>query len=323
MTGARAHALILSLLAPTTLIACKKSESNAGSSSSAPASAPAPAAAAAAHDALRPAALKSAPTFVRAKLSDTPPPAQPPPTVRRGALGIAYETVSAGTGAELLPGADLVCELKAWDGANRVITDTTKEPSPFAFGPEALPSELRSELARQRMGAHLRVWLSGEATSRFRLAGWPAGAELRLELKLLGTRERPSARESGTTALANAPKFDPPAASGPPADAKTTPSGVRHVWLSSGPEGRQPKASDTVRLRLTAYSVEGLVVSTVVRDQPTTLAFASTPAGLAPILGKMVPGDTVRAWLPPGLAREVVPQVSASAVVDVTLEGFQ
>jgi len=323
MTRARTNALLLACIALCAPISCKKNESNAAPSASAVPSARAALPAAPAPNDTRPAALTPTPAIVRQKLSDTPPPAKPPATARTGALGLSYETVSAGTGAELPPGTDILCELRAWDAGNRMITDTTQQPTPFAFGMEGLPGELREEFARQRTGAHLRVWMPGEATSRLRLAQWPAGAAVRLELKILGVRERTAPREFGAAGVPLPPSFEPPAASGPPANAKTTPGGVRHVWLASGPEGRQPKESDTVRLKLTAHSVEGVLVSTVVRDQPTTLAFASSPGGLKTILAKMVPGDTVRAWLPPALAREVVPQVSATAVVDVTLEGFQ
>lgn len=323
MMRARTNALLLSWVALSAPVSCKKNESNAATSASAAPSALAPLATAPAPNDTRPAGLTPAPAIARQTLSDTPPPLKPPATARTGALGLSYETVSPGTGPELTPGADILCELRAWDASQRMLTDTTKQPTPFAFGVEGLPGELREEFARQRTGAHLRVWMPGEATSRLRLAEWPAGAALRLELKILGVRERSAPREFGAGAVALPPSFEPPAASGPPATAKTTPNGVRHVWLASGPEGRQPKESDTVRLKLTAHSVEGVLVSTVVRDRATTLAFASTPAGLKSILVKMVPGDTVRAWLPPALAREVVPQVSASAVVDVTLEGFQ
>lgn len=322
MTRAGTNALILSLVTLSAATACKKNASNAATSgSAAPSAATAPAASAPSDT--RPAALTSAPAVVRQTLSDTPPPAKPPAGAPAGALGIVYETVSAGTGAELGVGTDILSELRAWDETNRLVTDTTKQPSPFAFGLEGLPGELRDELARQRIGAHLRVWLPPQATSRFRLPGWPTDAELRLELKILGVRERPAQRELGAASIPLPRHFEPPAASGPPPSAKTTPNGVRHLWLASGPEGRQPKESDTVRLKLTAHSVEGVIVSTVIRDRATTLSFAATPAGLKSILAKMVPGDTVRAWLPPALSREVVPQVSESAVVDVTLEGFQ
>jgi hypothetical protein len=217
----------------------------------------------------------------------------------------------------------VLAELKVWDAANRVITDTAKQSTPFAFGVEGLPGELGEELARQRVGAHLRIWLPSEATSQVRLAEWPTGSNLRLELKILGLRPRPLPTERALGGPAVPKRFDPPAASGPPASAKATPEGIRHVWLESGPEGRQATAADTLQLRLNGYSVAGLVVSTVVSDQPTSLAFASAPAALKPILGKMVPGDTVRAWLPPVHARLVLPQADAAAVVDVTLVGFQ
>jgi hypothetical protein len=319
MSGVRANALILSfvLSAP---ISCKKSASSTTSASASPVASGVPFAPALPDT--RPAAVN--PAIVREKLSSEAPPKKPPPSARAGALGVFYETVAAGNGAELPAGVDVLCEIKAWDASDRVVTDSTAQALPFALGPEALPAPLREELTRQRVGAHLRVWLPNEARGqRLRLPGWPDGSDIRVELKLLGTRERAPQRELGAATIPVPPRFDPPAASGPPDSAKKTPDGIRHLWLASGPEGRQPKPSDTVRLTLTAHSVEGLIVSTPVRDQPTTLAFASTPAGLKPILAKMVPGDTVRAWLPPAVAQQVVPQVSASAVVDVTLEGFQ
>jgi hypothetical protein len=319
MSGARANALILSLVLSAP-ISCKKNAPTATATSAAPMASGVPFAPAPPDT--RPAAVT--PAIVREKLSNTPPPKKPPPAARAGALGVFYETVVAGNGAELPVSVDVLCELKAWDASDRVVTDSTAQALPFALGPEALPGPLREELMRQRVSGHLRLWLPSEARGqRLRLPGWPDGSDIRLELKILGTRERAPQRELSSATIPLPTRFEAPAASGPPASAKKTPDGIRHLWLASGPEGRQPKPSDTVRLTLTAHSIEGLVVSTPVRDQQTTLAFASTPAGLKPILAQMVPGDTVRAWLPPAVAQQVVPQVSASAVVDVTLEGFQ
>ena len=302
-------------------LSCKsKDPTDAGTTSAAKQSPPASSVAKAVVE--RGAAPVPPPTFARQKLSDAPPPQKPSSAARAVGTGVFLEAVVAGGGAELVPGVDVIGELKVWDATDRVVADSTKESTPFTFAFELVPKDLRAELARLRVGAHLRVWLSPEAAAQFRNPKWPPNSDLRLELKILGSSQRPQPQER-TIDGPLVPSFKPPMAGGPPETAKTSSTGVKHLWLASGAEGREPSAGDSLRLRVTAYSIEGVMVTRVIGDQSTALAFASAPAGLKSVLSRMVPGDTVRAWLPAALAREVVPQVSGAAVVDVTLVGYE
>lgn len=256
----------------------------------------------------------------RPTLGKDPPSAKPPPDAEHIALGVSYRQLARGK--ERTPAATdrLLAELKAWDETGRVLTDTSGRPQPLMFGPQTLPEPLRLKLVEQPIGSSFQLWLPAEATAGWRFVEWPNQGLVRLELHIIGAVAAPKSTLSPIAGPApGQPKFKPPASTGPPADAKQGPNGLRYLWLESGPEGSQPEGSNTVSLRLTGYRVEGVVVSEIVRDQRTEMELAKAPKAIAQVLGKMVRGDSVRAWLTPALAKEVFPQVKSEVVVDVTL----
>lgn len=256
----------------------------------------------------------------RPTLSKDPPPDKPPPDAEQMELGVSYRQLVRGKERTPAPTDRLFAELKAWDETGKVLTDTRARPQPLMFGQQSLPEPLRMKLAEQPIGSAFQLWLPPEATAGWRFPEWPKEGFVRLELHIIGAMAAP---ENKLRTLAGAapggPKFKPPATTGPPANAKQGPNGLRYVWLESGPEGSQPEETSTVTLRLTGYSVEGIVVSEIVRDQKTEMELAKAPQAFAHVLGKMVRGDSVRAWLEPALAKEVFPQAKSEVVVDVTL----
>lgn len=255
----------------------------------------------------------------RGRFDGSPPPVTPPDGAQLGPLGARTLTVQVGEGPLPEPERLLLLELRAWDDSGALLTDTLAHPKPLALSPGVLPEPLRVELSRQRVGTRLQVWISAAAAQRFRLSEWPREGQLRLELVVLGTREPLPATVRQMGSLSTPQRFAPPSVSGPSDEAKTAAGGIRYEWLQSGPEGSQPRQGSQVRLSLTAYSMSGVVVSKVLEDQLTTMTMGQAPAGLQPVLDRMVVGDTVRVWLPEERARQVLPQVSSAAVMDVTL----
>lgn len=255
----------------------------------------------------------------RARLDGPAPPSTPPGGAQLGPLGVRTLTVRAGEGPLPEPGHRWVLELRAWNDSGELLTDTLANPKPLELSPGNLPEPLRVELAKQRVGTHLQLWLPAAATQGFRLAEWPREGQLRLELMVLGTREPLPATVRQIGSLSMPQRFAPPSVSGPSPDAKTAAGGIRYEWLQAGPEGSQPRQGSQLRLSLSAHSMSGVVVSKVLDDQLTTMTMGQAPAGLQPVLDHMVVGDTVRVWLPEERARQVLPQVSSAAVMDVTL----
>jgi hypothetical protein len=256
----------------------------------------------------------------RPELGKDPPPQKPPPDAEPVALGVFYRQLTRGK--ERTPAATerLFADLKAWDETGKLLTDTSTRAEPLMFSPRSLPEPLRLKLAEQPIGSAFQLWLPPEATQGWKFMEWPSEGLVRLELHVIGAVAVPSTLRTVTGGRPDEPpKFKPPASTGPPANAKQGPQGLRYVWLASGPEGSQPEGTSTVTLRVTGYSVEGVVVSEIVRDQKTEMDLAKAPQAIAHVVGKMVRGDAVRAWLKPSLAKEVFPQAKSDVVVDVTL----
>jgi hypothetical protein len=255
----------------------------------------------------------------RARLGDGPPATRPPKAARQGPLGVHYHLLDQGGGSEPDVASPLAIEMKAWDESDRLVTDTTKQPQPLIFFLSSLPEPLAAELGKANLGSRLQVWLPAEAGQGWKLPEWPESQAMRLELALLGTAPTAPSRQVTMGALPIEPVAEPPSATGPPGTAKRAAGGIRYAWLKSGPEGSQPAATSTVVVRYSGYGTEGVVVERIVDNQTSTLQLDKAPAGLGPILAEMVIGDSVRIWLPPDRAREVLPQVTSAAVVDVTL----
>jgi len=258
----------------------------------------------------------------RPTLSKEPPSLTPPPAAERAEFGVLYRQLARGKERTATATEALLVDLKAWDETGKLVTDTTTRAQPLMFGQDVLPEPLRLKLAEQPIGSALHLWLPAEATLGWRLPGWPSTGVLRLELHLVGAMTQTThttERTLGARPDGGAFSFDPPASTGPPQDAKQGPGGLRYLWLASGPEGSQPEPTSTVTLRVTGYRVEGLVVTEIVRDQRTEMELAKAPKAIAHVVGQMVRGDSVRAWLSPELAKEVLPQAKSGAVVDVTL----
>lgn len=255
----------------------------------------------------------------RRALGKEPPPLKPPADAVPAALGVFYRQLTRGKERTPAPKERLFAELKAWDATGKVLTDTSGRPEPLMFGQQSLPEPLRLELAEQPIGSAFQLWLPSEATQGWKFVEWPSEGIVRLELHIIGAAAPTATLSALGTRAEGIPKAKPPESTGPPANAKRGPEGLRYVWLASGPEGSHPAATSHVSLRVTGYEVEGVVVSEIVRDQKTEMDLAKAPKAIAHVVSKMVRGDSVRAWLGPALARDVFPRAKSDVVVDVTL----
>jgi peptidylprolyl isomerase len=90
----------------------------------------------------------------------------------------------------------------------------------------------------------------------------------------------------------------------PPADALRTPGGVRYKLLAPGrPDGKLPRAADTVQVHYTGWTTDGAMIdSSVTRKKPSTIAVGAAMPGWAEGLQMMTEGSRARLWIPPELA---------------------
>jgi FKBP-type peptidyl-prolyl cis-trans isomerase len=103
------------------------------------------------------------------------------------------------------------------------------------------------------------------------------------------------------------PQNPPPAApsdvAAPPADAKTTASGLAYKKLKPGSGGAKPKATDTVVVHYSGWTTDGkLFDSSLTRGEPISFPLNRVIAGWTEGLQLMEPGEKARFWIPGKLA---------------------
>jgi peptidylprolyl isomerase len=138
-----------------------------------------------------------------------------------------------------------------------------------------------------------------------------------------GTRE-PKGMLVFDVLLIDMPNRPPADVKGPPADAKTTASGLAYKVLQPGTGGRHPKASSQVTVHYTGWTTDGKMFdSSVVRGQPTTFAVDGVIPGWTEGVQLMVEGEKTRFWIPEKLAYKGQSAPYGLLVFDVELIKFQ
>lgn len=99
------------------------------------------------------------------------------------------------------------------------------------------------------------------------------------------------------------PTTPPPDVAAPPADAKTTASGLAYKILRSGPGGARPTATSRVTVHYSGWTAAGkLFDSSIVRGQPATFMLGEVIDGWTEGVQLLSLGDKARFWIPEALA---------------------
>jgi peptidylprolyl isomerase len=105
--------------------------------------------------------------------------------------------------------------------------------------------------------------------------------------------------------LIDIPTRAPADVKAPPADAKTTASGLAYKVLKQGVGGRHPRSASEVTVHYTGWTTDGKMFdSSVVRGQPSTFGLDGVIAGWTEGLQLMFEGEKTRFWIPEKLAYE-------------------
>jgi peptidylprolyl isomerase len=89
----------------------------------------------------------------------------------------------------------------------------------------------------------------------------------------------------------------------PPAEAKTTSSGLAYRSLEKGTGTRHPGPTSVVQVHYTGWTTDGKIFdSSVARGQPATFPLDGVIAGWTEGLQLMVEGEKARFWIPARLA---------------------
>jgi FKBP-type peptidyl-prolyl cis-trans isomerase len=89
----------------------------------------------------------------------------------------------------------------------------------------------------------------------------------------------------------------------PPADATTTPSGLKSKVITPGTGTRHPTATSRVRVHYSGWTTDGRMFdSSVARNEPISFGLNQVIPGWTEGVQAMVEGETRRLWIPEKLA---------------------
>jgi hypothetical protein len=248
------------------------------------------------------------------------PERDPPANARTAAGGVLWALLSAGAGDP--PGLDQAvnADVTVWKTDGSLVFSTYNELAGMTFDLRRLPLVLRAELVQVRPGGHARFWLPASALSGWKPDEWP-NEDLIIDYQLI--QARPSSAQKAAVAghqkpPGASPAFPPPAPGEPPDTARQT-QGIAHLSLRDG-ENALPTHSDTLKLRINAWTVRGLMVSKLLEGHELALRLDRAPSVLRPTLAKMKAGGVERLWLPANVADSVLPSTEGRpTVIDVEL----
>lgn len=205
-----------------------------------------------------------------------------PDGTNKTAGGIDYKINKEGEGEK--PGADQVITfhitVATMDG--RPLQDSRQEPTPPSAPLDKLPPELGGLFADMKAGELRKSWLpEPQAPGGFVVA----------DLELISFKDAPPAPAV------------PEDVAGIPEDAQKTESGLAFKVLTEGKGEDKPKASDTVTVHYSGWTLDGQMFdSSVTRGEPAQFPLNGVIKGWTEGVQLMSVGEKRRFWIPADLA---------------------
>ena len=223
----------------------------------------------------------------------TPPPdlTAPPADAAKTASGLISKVITVGTGTQKPAANDVVTvHYTAWAASDgRMFDSSLTRSTPSTFPLDKALVGWRECVALMTVGEKRRCWIPENLAYKGQ-AGRPTGMVV-FDVELLDAKTSPAIAPADVKA--------------PPADAKTTATGLAYKVLQPGPGTRNPAAWSTVTVIYTGWTTDGKIVdSSVMRGKPVTIDMASTQmiAGWVEGIALMVEGEKARLWIPENLA---------------------
>ncbi len=222
----------------------------------------------------------------------------PPADAQITATGLTQVTLTPGTG-KVAPGPEdtVVMHYRGWDMRGQRFDDTRDRGKPDRVRVANLAPGWSEALATMVAGEKRRLWIPA------RLGFGPVPAPDRpvgdvvLEVELLDV------------IAALPPPEVPTDLTAPPADARTTVSGLVYKVLENGQGQRNPKATDRVLVHYSGWDMAGRMFdSSIVRGEPITFGVNEVIPGWTEALQLMHEGDKFRVWIPANLAYGETPK---------------
>jgi FKBP-type peptidyl-prolyl cis-trans isomerase len=212
--------------------------------------------------------------------------AAPPPGTPTTRSGIAFRTLTPGTGKQH-PAAwdEVTIHFSAWAKDGRLIASSVMNDKPQTFAIYRKGEWYPEVLATLTVGQKSRFWIPGALTTR------PADEQLGdtvFDIELISLRQQQQ------------PPPVPEHVAAPPADAVKTPGGVSYQVLARGSGKVKPTPQHLIQLHFTIWTADGKMQdSSVVRGEPTDYAMNRLPVpAWAEVLEQMVAGEKRLVWVP-------------------------
>jgi len=235
--------------------------------------------------------------------------AKPPRDAQTTENGLAYKVIEEGEGTEHPTGKSTVeVHYTGWTTDGEMFDSSVKRGFPARFPLSDVIAGWREGVQLMVEGEKTRFWIPENLAYQGR-PGKPAGM-LVFDVKLLSF---------------NSPPKTPDNVSAPPADAKTTATGLAYQVLEAGTGTTHPTAASSVTVNYSGWTTDGAMFdSSVMRGKPASFPLGNVIAGWTEGLQLMVEGEKTRFWIPEELAykgRSGAPQ--GMLVFDVELIGFR
>ena len=237
-----------------------------------------------------------------------PPPddvGAPPADARKTSSGLATKVLQAGTGKDR-PGADEVVAVHytGWTTDGKMFDSSVSRGRPAVLPLNRVIAGWTESVQMMVPGEKRRVWIPEALAYR-------------------GQEGRPKGMLVFDIELVDMPTRAPSDVKSPPADAKTTPSGLAYKVVRAGGGSRHPSASSSVTVHYTGWTTDGKMFdSSVTRGQPATFGLNQVIAGWTEGVQLMVEGEKTRFWIPERLAYKGQSPPYGVLVFDVELVGI-
>lgn len=221
------------------------------------------------------------------RLPDIPAPADvaaPPAEAVKSPSGLVSKIVTPGTGTENPRETDFVTvHYTGWTSEGRLFDSSHARGTPNMFALNRVMAGWRECVVLMTIGETRRCWVPQDLAFNGQ-AGRPTGTVV-FDIELLDMRRTPHVAPADVAA--------------PPADAKSTASGLYYKVIKAGAGTRRPAARDSVTVHYSGWTTAGeLFDSTVVKGAPVTLDLNNVIRGWTEGLQLMVEGERTRFWIP-------------------------
>ena len=217
--------------------------------------------------------------------------AAPPADATLTPSGLAWKTLTAGTGDRPSAAANVTVHYSGWTTDGRLFDSSRRRGQPTSFPLNRVIKGWTEGLQLMQEGESARFWIPSNLAYGDNPGGGRPGGMLVFDVELLSFAEPPP------------PPEVPEDLQSPPAGSTRTASGLTKRVLKEGTGTQRPSARSAVTVHYSGWTLDGLMFdSSVVRGEPATFPLNRVIAGWTEGLQLMVEGEKARFWIPSNLA---------------------